>query len=92
MGLKTVKAFRAKNVYSHAEIYGMNFTEHSKVIVNGETLETIYNGPSELWVNNYKLKDGDRIFIAQTTENGNILGTSAEFIYHDSKKKSDDGN
>ena len=77
MGYKPIKVLGAENVYSHVEIKGQNFTEASVVCINGTDYTTIYNGPNEIWVNNYKLKPGDEICVIQYSVNGNELSRTS---------------
>ena len=48
MGVKTVKIDKVVNVGGRYYIKGQNFTEYSKVTLNGEPLSTIYLGPTLL--------------------------------------------
>lgn len=82
MGYKPIKVLNAKNVYSHVELRGRNFTESSVVSINGTDYTTIYNGPYELWVNNYKFKPGDEICVIQYSVNGNELSRTGIYTYN----------
>ena len=81
MGYKTISIKNAYNVYSHIEIHGENFTEYSKVEINGKDYHTIYNGPRELWVDGYELKDGDEVNVIQYSVNENELSRTTVYIY-----------
>lgn len=81
MGYKMIKIQDAYNVYSHTEVHGENFTEYSTVEINGKDYHTIYNGPQELWVDGYELKDGDEVNVIQYSVNGNELSRTTVFIY-----------
>ncbi|WP_419024693.1 LTA synthase family protein [Emergencia sp.] len=48
MGVKSIKIDKVVNIGGKYYIKGQNFTEYSKVTLNGETLKTIYLGPSLL--------------------------------------------
>lgn len=48
MGVKTIKIDKVVSIGGKYYIKGQNFTEYSKVTLNGETLKTIYLGPSLL--------------------------------------------
>lgn len=48
LGVKDIKIDKVVNIGGKYYIKGENFTEYSKVTLNGETLKTIYLGPSLL--------------------------------------------
>ncbi|MEY8364732.1 LTA synthase family protein [Anaerovoracaceae bacterium 41-7] len=48
LGVKKIKIDKVVNIGGKYYIKGQNFTEYSKVTLNGETLRTIYLGPSLL--------------------------------------------
>lgn len=48
MGVKKIKIEKVVNIGGKYYIKGQNFTEYSKVTLDGETLKTIYLGPSLL--------------------------------------------
>lgn len=48
MGVKKIKIDKVVNIGGKYYIKGQNFTEYSKVTLDGETLKTIYLGPSLL--------------------------------------------
>ncbi len=48
MGVKTIKIDKVVSIGGKYYIKGENFTEYSKVTLNGETLSTIYLGPNLL--------------------------------------------
>lgn len=48
MGVKPIKIDKVVNIGGKYYIKGQNFTEYSKVTLNGETLKTIYLGPELL--------------------------------------------
>lgn len=48
LGVKEIKIDKVVNIGGKYYIKGENFTEYSKVTLNGETLKTIYLGPSLL--------------------------------------------
>lgn len=81
MGYKPIKILNAENVYSHIVLRGRNFTEYSMVVINGTEYQTIFNGPYEIWVDGYKLKDGDEICVAQISVNGNELSRTGIYTY-----------
>lgn len=48
MGIKTIKIDKVVNIGGKYYIKGQNFTEYSKITLDGEVLNTIYLGPSLL--------------------------------------------
>lgn len=87
MGYKPIKVLNGENAYSHIVIRGRNFTEFSQVEINGTVHKTIYNGPDELLVDGYTLKDGDQIAVLQISNSNETLSRTNIFTY-----KSSDNN
>ena len=81
MGYKPIKVLNAENAYSHIVIRGRNFTEFSQVEINGTVHKTIYNGPDELLVDGYTLKDGDQISVLQISNSDETLSRTNIFTY-----------
>lgn len=81
MGYKPIKVLNAQNAYSHIVIRGRNFTEFSQVEINGTVHKTIYNGPNELLVDGYTLKDGDQIAVLQISNSDETLSRTNIFTY-----------
>lgn len=81
MGYKPIKVLNAENAYSHIVIRGRNFTEFSQVEINGTVHKTIYNGPDELLVDGYTLKDGDQIAVLQISNSDETLSRTNIFTY-----------
>lgn len=89
MGYKPIKVLNGENAYSHIVIRGRNFTEFSQVEINGTVHKTIYNGPDELLVDGYTLKDGDQIAVLQISNSNETLSRTNIFTYKSSDKSSD---
>jgi len=89
MGYKPIKVLNGENAYSHIVIRGRNFTEFSQVEINGTVHKTIYNGPDELLVDGYTLKDGDQIAVLQISNSDETLSRTNIFTYKASDKLSD---
>lgn len=89
MGYKPIKVLNGENAYSHIVIRGRNFTEFSQVEINGIVHKTIYNGPDELLVDGYTLKDGDQIAVLQISNSDETLSRTNIFTYKESDKLSD---
>lgn len=89
MGYKPIKVLNGENAYSHIVIRGRNFTEFSQVEINGTVHKTIYNGPDELLVDGYTLKDGDQIAVLQISNSNETLSRTNIFTYKASDKLSD---
>lgn len=89
MGYKPIKVLNGENTYSHIVIRGRNFTEFSQVEINGTVHKTIYNGPDELLVDGYTLKDGDQIAVLQISNSNETLSRTNIFTYKASDKLSD---
>lgn len=60
------------------KIFGSNFTNYSKVTINGDKCSTLYYNSGTLKLENVKLKDGDEIVVCQ----GN-LSCSEPYIYRE---------
>lgn len=89
MGYIPIKVLNGENAYSHIVIRGRNFTEFSQVEINGTVHKTIYNGPDELLVDGYTLKDGDQIAVLQISNSNETLSRTNIFTYKESDKLSD---
>lgn len=89
MGYKPIKVLNGENAYSHIVIRGRNFTEFSQVEINGTVHKTIYNGPDELLVDGYTLKDGDQIAVLQISNSNETLSRTNIFTYKASDELSD---
>lgn len=62
-------------------IYGKNFTNYSKVFVNGEKFSTKFVDSSVLTINYEGLKNGDVFEIRQQNSDKNVLNVTESFVY-----------
>lgn len=76
-----VDAIAVTNVYSVKDItvLGKNFTEQSYVFVNGNRMETAYNGSCMLTTPGVALKQGDIVDIRQISDDGVTLSSTNTF-------------
>ncbi|MBR3645790.1 MAG: LTA synthase family protein, partial [Lachnospiraceae bacterium] len=63
-------------------IYGKNFTNYSKVYVNGEKINTKFVDSSVLTINYDDLKDGDVFEVHQQVSEKNILNVTNKVVYY----------
>ncbi|MEF9945463.1 MAG: LTA synthase family protein [Lachnospiraceae bacterium] len=66
-------------------LYGENFTQSSKVYVNGEKQKTTFLNNTRLELAEAKIKDGDEIEVSQVGSSNTIFRTSKTYIYKDGK-------
>ncbi|MEG1504781.1 MAG: LTA synthase family protein, partial [Lachnospiraceae bacterium] len=66
-------------------LYGENFTQSSKVYVNGEKQKTMFLNNTRLELAEAKIKDGDEIEVSQVGSSNTIFRTSKTYIYKDGK-------
>ena len=81
MGIAPVKITYSNVIGGSLYVHGENFTEYSKVSVNGDDQETIYLNCNTLMVADKIPEDMDRISVVQMTEIGEYLGETQEIIY-----------
>ena len=90
-GLKDISVQTVVSSNQTAFIYGSNYTEYSKVFINGKEQETEYINSSILRVPEYELKDGDEVRVRQVSSKGNSLRSSTSVIYKSRKANSVSG-
>lgn len=79
MGVKQIKIDKVVRIGRKYYIKGQNFTEYSKVNLDGDILKTHYLGPTLLGVSSsekIKPSDAKRMKISQVEKNNEILSTS----------------
>ncbi len=81
MGVRKISISSVTYADDIAYVMGQNFTEYSKVMVNGELYETEYVTNRLVLVRNVSLEDGDTLAVAQVGKDGVTLSTSAEVTY-----------
>ena len=77
MGVKDIKVDKVVKIGEKYYIKGRNFTEYSKINLDGEILDTVYLGPTILGVNEeIDPMDVLRMKVSQVEKNKEILSTS----------------
>ncbi len=83
MGVKDVVIDRMYAFGGKVYIYGQNFTNWSKVYVNGEKVATAYKSGQVLTISLDKVQNGDSIVVNQLGSSETIFRSSNEMIFHD---------
>ncbi len=81
MGIKDVTISSVYPVGKHIFVRGENFTDASRVYVNGKEIKTKFIGENKLQIDKMPLKDWDKIAVNQVSKNNNVLGYGQEFIF-----------
>ena len=77
MGVKDIKVDKVVKIGNKYYIKGRNFTEYSKINLDGEILDTVYLGPTILGVKEDVMpEDAARMKVSQVEKNKEILSTS----------------
>lgn len=77
MGVKTIKIDGVVNIGDKYYIKGENFTEYSKISIDGKPLKTVYLGPTILALNEeVDPKDVEKMKVSQVEKNKEILSTT----------------
>ncbi|MCI8648297.1 MAG: LTA synthase family protein [Firmicutes bacterium] len=77
MGIKSIKIKDIVKIGDDYYIKGQNFTEYSKISLDGEVLNTIYLGPTILGLKEkVNPEDIDRMKISQVEKNKEVLSTT----------------
>ncbi len=77
MGVKDIKIEKIIKIGDKYYIKGQNFTEYSKVNLDGEILDTVYLGPSILGLNEeVDPKEATNMKVSQVEKNQEILSTT----------------
>ncbi|MCR4716509.1 MAG: LTA synthase family protein [Lachnospiraceae bacterium] len=79
-GVKDVKINTVYRTDTRTIIYGENFTQFSKIYLNGEEVESELIGPSSMSFEQ-ELNTGDKIQISQVTAKGKVLLSSHVYRY-----------
>lgn len=66
-------------------IYGENFTQQSKIYINGEKVPVEFLNNTRIDLEESGLLEGDRIMVAQTGSSNTIFRTSPTYEYRDGK-------
>ena len=77
MGVKDIKITDIVQIGDDYYIKGENFTEYSKISLDGEVLDTIYLGPTILGLQEeVNPEDVSRMKISQVEKNKEVLSTT----------------
>lgn len=77
MGVKPIKVTEVVRIGERLYIKGENFTEYSKISLDGEILKTIFLGPSILGLQEeVELDSADRMKVSQVEKQNEILSTT----------------
>lgn len=77
MGVKEIKIDEIVQIGEKYYIKGQNFTEYSKISLNGEVLKTVYLGPTILALNDeVDPEDVSEMKVSQVEKNKEILSTT----------------
>ncbi len=77
MGVKKIKIDEIVQIGEKYYIKGQNFTEFSKISLNGKVLKTVYLGPNILALNEeVNVDDVDKMKVSQVEKNKEILSTT----------------
>lgn len=77
MGVKTIKVDEVVQIGEDYYIKGQNFTEYSKITLDGEILETVYLGPTILALKEeVDPEDAVRMKVSQVEKNKEVLSTT----------------
>ena len=84
MGVRDVSL---QNIVPHLEdgysLYGENFTQNSKVYVNGERMKTSFLNNTRLDFSGVELQNGDEIVVRQMGSSNTTFRKSDVYIYQD---------
>ncbi|MCI7145389.1 MAG: sulfatase-like hydrolase/transferase [Clostridiales bacterium] len=77
MGVKPIKIDEIVQIGEKYYIKGQNFTEYSKISLDGEVLKTVYLGPTILALNEeVNPEDASRMKVSQVEKNKEVLSTT----------------
>ena len=62
-------------------VQGKNFTENSRIVINGEPVETLFIHSGVLRPLDAKLKSGDQVQVQQVSSKNTLLYSSGEWVY-----------
>jgi len=83
MGVKDVEVHNiASNLDGTYSLYGKNFTNWSKVYINGDKQSNIFLNNTRLELKESTLEDGDILTVCQVGSGNTIFRQSQEYIYY----------
>lgn len=92
MGVEPIVVSRAYENSGELFVAGKNFTEYSKVYINGKEYDTEYLSQYTLKVKDYEIKNGDEIKVGQCGDDHIVLGYSEAFKYTATTGNTTNGN
>lgn len=81
MGHKSILINSVSQVEDLVVIVGENFTEYSKVVINGEDYDAEFVNENMLYVRDYNLKDMDALAVVQKGRDGIKLSSTSFYIF-----------
>ena len=81
MGVKDIIINDITEYQSDIYIYGENFTNFSRVLVNSNIVSTEFIDSSTLKLSNVNLKFGDSISVAQIGDDNTVLSSTSGYLY-----------
>ena len=79
ISVKKIKIDKVVNVGGKYYIKGENFTEYSKVTLNGKALKTVYLGPTLLGLSeSVELNDAAKMKVSQIDRSSNTIISTTE--------------
>ena len=81
MGNKKISVTGVSYVGEIYYVLGENFTQNSRINVNGRDKETLYVSPTVLILNGFVPEAGDTISVRQISNDNALLGECTPFLY-----------
>ena len=81
MGVLPISIIEVRKIKGGILVLGENFTEASKVMINGKKKDTEYRSSGQLFVKNASIKDGSKVKVVQITEDFVKLGSTKTYRY-----------
>ena len=82
MGVKDIIINDITKYQSDIYIYGENFTNFSRVLLNSTIVSTEFIDSSTLKLSNVNLKSGDSISVAQIGDDNTVLSSTSSYLYN----------
>lgn len=82
MGVKDIIINDITKYQSDIYIYGENFTNFSRVLLNSTIVSTEFIDSSTLKLSNVNLKSGDSISMAQIGDDNTVLSSTSSYLYN----------
>lgn len=75
-GHREISISRVTGIDGNLTVEGKNFTESSKIVIDGMVFEATRYENGKLILDGRQVKDGSRIAVAQVADDGSVLGTT----------------